>query len=52
MIESENLSDFVKALRLLHSRAKDSADILKNMLDEVIRNKSNNHFGTKNVKYF
>ncbi len=33
-------ADFVKALRLLHSRAKDSADILKSMLDEVLKQKT------------
>ena len=48
MSESESISEFVKALRLLHSRAKDSADILKSMLDEVLKNKSNTQFG-KNV---
>ncbi|CAG2165090.1 unnamed protein product [Oppiella nova] len=36
----DSLQDFSRVLRLLHSRAKDSADILKAMLDEVLRNRS------------
>lgn len=35
-----------KALRLLHSKSKDSADQLKLLLDEVLKNKSK-----KDVKF-
>jgi hypothetical protein len=44
-------ADFVKALRLLHSRAKDSADILKSMLDEVLKQKTI-QFTAKTVRFF
>lgn len=30
---------FIKALRLLHSKSKDSADQLKQMLDDVLHSK-------------
>jgi hypothetical protein len=44
-------ADFVKALRLLHSRAKDSADILKSMLDEVLKQKTI-LLNAKTVRFF
>ncbi|XP_054156389.1 integrator complex subunit 12-like isoform X2 [Oppia nitens] len=33
--------EFTRALRLLHSRAKDSADLLKAMLDDVLKSRAN-----------
>lgn len=43
---------FIKALRLLHSKSKDSADQLKQMLDDVLHSKKGQKVFINRIRKF
>lgn len=56
LVEKMTMTDldptFIKALRLLHSKSKDSADQLKQMLDDVLHSKKGQKVFKNRIRKF